>query len=748
VVAAVLLVVGLALLAGVAAVRLWEQRRFDGRREVLRLHFPSELAPEAVVGFVRTLSALPVGGPVGPFSAVVFEVVARTGATEHRLRIHQPVAANVRRYLAVAIPGLVMEEINEANVARPVAVTELGLRQRRRPLRIDQPAGVASALLAALAAVEAGEQLILQLVVAPERTGRVELPSVPTKTSGPADIGRILGTLQTADVTAKDLRDKHAEPLFGVALRIGAVGRPERARVLVRYVRGVLAMVERPGVHFHQLPWSAAMTSERITRASTPVFERPLTLNAREVAQVTAWPIGSPVVPGLVRSLSRQLPAVPEIPAHGRLLGTSALPGSNRVLAISTADSLHHAHILGPTGVGKSTLLARLAIGDLAAGRGLVVIDPKGDLVASTLDRVPPDRREDVIVLDPTDDTRPVGLNLLAGGPGSAERTADEVVGLFHRLFATSWGPRTADVLHSCLLTLTAMPGMTLCELPALLVDDAFRDHLVGQVSDRVLLGFWAWYEQLSPGERAQAIGPVMNKLRAFLLRRRVRTILGQAEPSWSFEDVLNRRKVLLVNLAKGELGGEAAALIGSLVVAQLWRSVQRRAVRLPVMVTIDEFQDVLNLDTDLGEVLAQARGFGVGLTLAHQHLGQLDNRMKAAVLANARTKVVFQTGADDASILAKQLGGSLAAADLMGLLAHQAYLAACVGGRVLPPASLRTEPLSDPAGNASAIRAVSQQRFGQDRDEVESAMAARQDPGVPTSVGRRTRTKGQGGRP
>jgi len=164
-------------------------------------------------------------------------------------------------------------------------------------------------------------------------------------------------------------------------------------------------------------------------------------------------------------------------------------------------------------------------------------------------------------------------------------------------------------------------------------------------------------------------------------------------------------------------------------------------------MVTIDEFQDVLNLDTDLGEVLAQARGFGVGLTMAHQHLGQLDNRMKAAVLANARTKVVFQTGADDASILAKQLGGGLAAADLMGLLAHQAYLAACVGGRVLPPASLRTEPLSDPAGNASAIRAVSRQRFGQDRDEVESAMAARQDPGVPTSVGRRTRTKGQGGR-
>jgi hypothetical protein len=567
--------------------------------------------------------------------------------------------------------------------------------------------------------------------------------------NGSFDVRQLVNLLsdRTETVTNKELRDKTVEPLFGISLRIGA-GAPQRqrVRVLVDQVQAVLRVVERPGVHFRRLPWPGRSAIKRVSKARTPSFEFPATLNARELATIIAWPVGSPVVPGLARSLTRRLPALATLPEHGRIFGVSSAPGSGRALAISAADSLHHAHLIGPTGVGKSTLLAQLASQDLGAGRGLVVIDPKGDLVTTVLERVPAKRAVDVIVLDPTSDQRSVGLNLLADGQSSPERVADEVVELFHRLFIASWGPRTADVLHACILTLTHAPGMTLCELPSLLVDDAFRGRLVAGVSDRVLLGFWAWYDQLSPGERAQAIGPVMNKLRAFLLRRRVRLILGQAQPTWTIQDVLNQRKVLLVNLARGELGSEAAALVGSLVVAQLWRAIQRRAVRLPVMVAIDEFQDVINLDTDLGEVLAQARSFGIGLTLAHQHLGQLDTKLKSAVLANARTKVVFQAAADDATVLAKQLGGGLTAIDLMNLPAHEAYLAACVGGQVLPPASLRTEPLPEGTGQGAPIRAASRQRYGRDAGEVEAAIADRQATPAAGSLGRRVRGGTSGG--
>jgi len=399
-------------------------------------------------------------------------------------------------------------------------------------------------------------------------------------------------------------------------------------------------------------------------------------------------------------------------------------------VALSAADSLHHLHLIGPTGVGKSTLLANLALHDLASDRALVLVDPKGDLVREVADRVPAGRRDDVILLDPVDD-RPVGLNLLHAAHEAPERTADAVVSIFHRLFASSWGPRTGDVLHAALLTLAQAPGMTLCELPAVLTNDPFRRKLTARIDDQVLLGFWAWYDALSPGDRAATLGPVMNKLRPLLLRRRLRAVIGQADPVWQLDDVLNRRGVLLVNLSRGELGAEAAMLLGSILVAQLWQSIQRRRIRVPAMVILDEFQDVLNLPTDLGEVLAQSRGFGVGLTLAHQHLGQLDPRMRASVLANARSRVVFQTAADDAAVLAKQLGGGLAPSDLMGIGPHEAYLAACLGGRVASPASLRTLPLPPSLGTYETVRQSSRQRYGQDRTAVEAAMAARQGFGL-----------------
>ncbi len=434
------------------------------------------------------------------------------------------------------------------------------------------------------------------------------------------------------------------------------------------------------------------------------------------------------MLPGLASPAARRLAPVAAIPASGRVIGQATFPGQERPLALPAGEALHHLHVIGPTGVGKSTLLANLACQDIAAGRGVVVIDPKGDLVADIADRIPTAQHDRVILLDPTDDDRPVGLNLLHGAHRQPELAADQVLAIFHRLYAAFWGPRTQDILHASLLTLAQHPGMTLCELPLLLSDDAFRARLVARVDDPVALGpFWAWYDQLSPAERAHAIGPVMNKLRAFLLRRRVRNVIGQAYPTFTLGDVLTAPKVLLVSLAKGQLGTEAAALVGSLVVALLWQATQQRgANRRPVMVFIDEFQDVLNLPTDLADVLAQARGFGVRLTLAHQHLGQLTSQVRTAVLTNARSKIVFQTSAEDAPALARHLGPPLTPIDLQTLAATQVYAALTINGCTSPPASAHTHPLPDPLGSAGQVRDLSRQRYGHDRARVEAAIQAR----------------------
>jgi len=257
---------------------------------------------------------------------------------------------------------------------------------------------------------------------------------------------------------------------------------------------------------------------------------------------------------------------------------------------------------------------------------------------------------------------------------------------------------------------------------------------VIGKLDEPVALEpFWAWYEGLSPAERAQAVGPVLNKLRTFLLRRRLRNVIGQADSTFSMEAVLAERKVLLVSLAKGILGEDAAALLGSAVLARLWHAVQGRAAlppeeRQPVFCHVDEFQDYLNLPTSLSDVLAQARGYGFGLTLAHQHMGQLPPALRQAVLANARSKVVFQTAATDAHILAREFAPHLAAHDLQGLGPFEAIAAVASGNRVSPPASLATFPAPERTGHGRAARALSRQRYGRPVAEVERAMRSRID--------------------
>ncbi len=272
-----------------------------------------------------------------------------------------------------------------------------------------------------------------------------------------------------------------------------------------------------------------------------------------------------------------------------------------------------------------------------------------------------------------------------------------------------------------------------MCELPTLLVNEAFRRRLVARLDDPLgVQPFWTWYNQLKPGERAQAFGPVLSRLRPLLLRRRVRDVIGQPDPTFTMAEVLAEPKVLLVSLAEGLLGPEAASLIGSLVVAQLWQAIQGRAAvpasaRRPVFVFTDEFQEYVALPTDVSDVMARARGYGVSMHLAHQHLSQLPPDLRAAVAANARSRIAFQSAADDAQVLARHLGGGLTPNDFLDLGAFHVYASLYVNGRVRPPVSARTIPLPPSLGTGEEIRRRSRDRYGRDRGEVEAAIRARQ---------------------
>lgn len=729
----VLLVGGSAVLsANVLWLRLRDQRRRDRDRLHFELRFPRELEAERVEAFLGALQGMPISKHLyAGESTVAFELFAQRGAIRHRLRLPRGQAPFVLAQLRALIPRVGITEIADP-FPQPARGVELRLTNRARELRVVNPAMAAASLLAASQPLGRDEAIVAQWLVAPSVSAPVSAARAHSLAG--SGVGLLSGKEAKPDPEKlKAARDKASAPLFRAVGRIGvlAASRERQGHLLWR-MTGALQSLRQPGVSLRARWLPITFVSRRLMSAATPILAYPCRLNARELACVIAWPIESPQIAELAIGGGRNLVPDPALPRVGRIIGLATFPGAERPVAVSVVDALHHLAVTGPTGTGKSTLLGALALGDIRAGRGVVVIDPKGDLVADLLDRIPAEAADRVVVLDPTDDERPVGLNLLQGAHDAPELVTDQVIAIFHQMYEAFWGPRTQDVLHASLLTLAAEPGQTLCELPRLLTNDAFRRRLLARVDDPIALGpFWAWYDHIKPGERAQAIGPVMNKLRPLLLRRRVRNVIGQAEPRFAINQVLSESKVLLVSLAKGVLGPEAASLIGSLVIAQLWQAIQARAAipqsrREPVFVYADEFQTYVALPTDMADVLAQARGLQVGVVLAHQHLGQLPASLRQAVAANARSRVVFQSAADDAKALARQLGGGLTAEDLQDLPAYQAYAALFAGGRVRPPVSLRTFPLPDPLGTASQVRRLSRERYGVDRTEIEAAMQRR----------------------
>jgi len=654
---------------------------------------------------------------------LVLEARASEGVVRYLLGSQPDALSEARRFICRLQPGTVLLPAPER--APVEAAGRLKASTRHRAISQRDVEAVVRSLLGALTEASRGETVVIQLVLGPRR-----IPlSVPT--NSPSSIVQPWyeiawqgngGTVDSEKRSA--LRTKVSDHGFACTVRLGATAGSRAARR--RLLLGVLSAIrsaEAPGIQLRLVPEHP----EGLNQVRAPRWFWPLRLNVSEVLALTAWPLGDKELPGQPPAHPKLLPPTLTgwAPQDARVIARATAPGVEADLLLGAREALHHTHVIGPTGVGKSVLLGRLIAQDIAAGRSVVVIDPK-DLVEDVLAHIPAERQGDVVILDPTDH-RPVGFNPLARVPGTgAELVADNVLHVFKSLYTDAWGPRLQDILHASLLTLTRRDDASLVMLPLLLTNAGFRRSLTADLHDPVALGpFWSWYEALSDAERAQAIAPVMNKLRQWLVRPSLRAVLGQRQSTFDVAEVFSRPTVLLVPLQPGRLGPEAARLVGSLLVARLWQHTQARAgtpsrSRLPVMVYIDEVQDYLHLPTDLGDALAQARGLGVGFTLAHQYLGQLPPAMRAAVLTNARSRIAFQLTSDDAAALAKG-HPELAAEDFAALGEYEIYASLFSGGRVTPYASGRTYPPERATSDPRQLKRASARRYGRDMSEVEA---------------------------
>ena len=366
---------------------------------------------------------------------------------------------------------------------------------------------------------------------------------------------------------------------------------------------------------------------------------------------------------------------------------------------IKRADRRAHMYIIGKTGTGKSTLIANLAHQDLVHGEGVALLDPHGDLVEHVLRLVPEERRGDLIYFNVPDTAHPIGFNPLEStDPAYKPLVASGLISVFQKIWAESWGPRMEYILRNAILALLDVPGRTLLDIPRLLDEPAFRRQVLAYVRDDQVRRFWLReYEAYPARFRVEAISPIQNKVGEFLVNPVLRGIVGQTRSVFDLRRVMDEGKILLVNLAKGKIGEDTAALLGGTLVtkiglAALSRSNVPEADRRDFYLYADEFPSFTT--QSFAGMLAEMRKYHVGLVLAHQYMEQLDETVRGAILGNVGTIIVFRVGLTDALLLEKEFHPEFSAGDLINLPNYHIYLKLMIDGVVSKPFSAHTVAL------------------------------------------------------
>jgi len=378
------------------------------------------------------------------------------------------------------------------------------------------------------------------------------------------------------------------------------------------------------------------------------------------------------------------------------LLGRTAFRGDRRLFGIRHADRRAHLYVIGQTGTGKSTLLETMILQDLASGEGCALLDPHGDLVERVVARLPAWRRDDVIYVNAPDPEQPWGFNpLRAVAPAMRPLAASALLEVFKKLWADSWGPRSEHILRNAILALLDQPEATLADILRLLSDTDYRRDAMARVRSAPVRAFWLReYAGYTARFRSEAIAPIQNKVGAFLANPILHAILTQPRRHLDLQGIMDDGRALLVNLAKGKLGEDTAALLGSLLVGSLGTAAFARASQQPderrdFWVYLDEFHIVTTLS--LATMLSELRKYRVGFTLAHQYVAQLSEDVQAAVFGNAGTVIAFRIGAPDAELLAAQFWPTISKPDLVRIPNHHMYVRLLVDGMPTEPFSAET---------------------------------------------------------
>ncbi|UVJ38064.1 type IV secretory system conjugative DNA transfer family protein [Arthrobacter sp. CJ23] len=723
----------------------------NSRRQLLqrlawqRIHWPQPLEDIHIIRLLRAWSAQ-THAPL-----LILEARASREGLRYLIGSQQRFSKVTRRDVEKLVPGAIVVE-NDSPRTATTSAGRVTLHPSSQPLQAADADGSTRTILNALTAVTGREELVIQLVLGPRVPPRLTPANVPEVNQSLSSV-LLTGTARErrSDVR-RGLTSKRAEGGFVALVRIGVHARDEaRAHTLTRNLVNALRGLTAPGMRLRFRP-------ESVQRIYRPVTTWPMLLplgqhlTVAEVGQLSAWPLTEKdsLYPGQPPAHPRQIRPSFEAKEEDRVVAEATAPGAEgKSLGLSMEDSTRHFWTMGPTGVGKSSLLLNLLIQDMEAGRGVVVVEPK-DLIKDLLSHIPKERLQDVVILDALDGEAVVGMNPLSLHGRRPALVADQLFATFQAIYGDALGPRSSDILRNSLFALASSGEGTLAQLPFLLTNRAFRARIVQSVAaaDPLVAGpFWHWFENLSPEAAAQVTAPLMNKLRP-LMSQQLRHVLAQGQPRFNLRQVLTEQKILLVPLQKGELGPEAAQLLGALVVAELWAALQERTAiarkdRHPITVVLDEVQEYLRLPTDLGDALALSRSLKASFHVAHQFLDQLPSSMRTAFEANCRSRVFFQLAPRDARAAADMAPG-LEPEDFMALPARHVYAQLVHDGAVTEWASGRTQDTSKSTSPPEVVKKASRTGYGVPVKDIEVSfrVAVLTEPEPPSNSNRRRRSQ------
>ncbi len=711
---------------------------------------------------------------VGREDTLSFEIVANDGMISFYVVAPESLREFIEQQVQAQYHHAQIEIVDDYNIFVPqgaVAAARLTLkRQNFLPIKTfkEQDSDPLNAVTNALAKVEKGDGVAIQILVRSAKKGwraqgikvtqaMHQGKSFREALRGQSVVGQVSGAVKTKPQSAeppkehkmsdreqqmvKSIEDKVGELGLSVNLRVVASG-PNQAKATM-YLNNAVSAFSQYNIpqYGNELVVRRKKEKRIIENFIFRTFDEKakFVLTGDELASIYHMPLPSTETPNIRWLMARKAPPPANVPKEGVFMGTNDYRGVTTKIFQKHDDRFRHMYVIGGSGSGKSEYLAALIEQDILGGHGVGVIDPHGDLVETALSCVPKSRAEDVIIFDPSDHERPCGLNMLESpSPEMDDFVVGEMIAIFYKLFPPEMiGPMFEHTMRNMMLTLMSdrdNPG-TIAEVPRLVTDPEFQKKWVAKVTDPVVRSYWEnEVAKTSDFHKSEMFGYLTSKVGRFVENAMMRNIIGQSKSAFDFRDVMDNRKILLVNLSKGKIGDVNANLLGLIMVTKLQMAAMGRAdmakeERRDFFLYIDEFQNFVT--PSIATILSEARKYRLSLIIAHQYIAQLalkgDTEIRDAVMGNVGTKLAGRMGVDDAEFLEKEYAPVFSAYDLMNVDKFHWNTKLLIDNTVSRPFVMKSPPMV--VGNkklGAAIKQLARLKYGRDRAIVEQEIKER----------------------